>query len=271
MGTVKIATFNTNSVNRRLHILEPWLSGEDAPDIICIQETKAQDKDFPNETFEKMGYNCYYKGMKSYNGVAIISKIKADEIAIGLGDGNAPTDKEESENARVIRAKFGKLDLVNTYIPQGKAIDNPDYPYKLDFFSRVKNLFDRISTPDSNLLWVGDLNVAPTDIDVTNPKTKKNHSCFHIDVKNAFYNVMKWGLKDIFRKHLPDEGIYTFWDYRVKNALDRNIGWRIDHIIGTDNVYNHSIDVSVRRDFRAMETPSDHTAVVAIFDEAILK
>lgn len=271
MAQISIATYNTNSVKSRLHILEHWLKSGDAPDILCIQETKCQDKDFPLDFFESCGYKCSFKGMKSYNGVAIISKTEPDEVETGLCDGLALPEKEESENARVMRAKFGSLNLFNTYIPQGKAIDHADYPYKLDFFGRVKALFDRKSSPAEKLLWVGDLNIAPTDIDVTNPKTKKDHSCFHVDVQNAFRNVMDWGLTDIFRQHRPDAGEFTFWDYRVKDSLSRNIGWRIDHVIGTEKVAAECTEVTVRRDLRAMEKPSDHTAVVAFFNEELFK
>ncbi|MEG1641484.1 MAG: exodeoxyribonuclease III [Synergistaceae bacterium] len=271
MTQLKIATFNVNSVKSRLPILDTWLTTEEAPDILCLQETKCQDHDFPAEHFETLGYKCYYKGMKSYNGVAIITKIEPTEIEFGLTDDKATPEKEESEKARVIRIKIGNLNIYNTYIPQGKAIDNPDYPYKLDFFARFKQMIDKQNTPQGKLLWVGDLNIAPTDIDVTNPKTKKDHACFHIDVKNAFTDVMSWGLTDIFRQHRPQEGEFTFWDYRVKNSLERNIGWRIDHIIGTEKVATHCTKVEVKRDLRAMERPSDHTAVVVYIDKEITK
>ena len=147
-----------------------------------------------------------------------------------------------------------------------KEIDNPDYQYKLRFFERVRNLFEMKFTPKEKLLWLGDLNVAPTDFDVANPKNKKNHVCFHTDVKKAFAEVMSWGFVDIFRKHLPDDGEYTFWDYRIKDALPRNIGWRIDHVIGTEIMAEASRKVWVERCLRAMERPSDHTAVIASFE-----
>ena len=110
----------------------------------------------------------------------------------------------------------GALCVLNTYIPQGKEIENPDYPYKLRFIARVRGLLERRCSPDLPVVWVGDLNVAPSDIDVTNPKNKKNHVCFHEDVKKALASAMEWGLVDIFREHLPEAGEYTFWDYRIK-------------------------------------------------------
>lgn len=266
MSMINIATFNVNSVKSRMPILEQWLGSIEAPDILCLQETKCQDADFPVDFFESLGYKCAYKGMKSYNGVAVISRTEPDEVSFGLGDGLAAEERKESESARVVRARFGALNIINTYIPQGKELDNPDFPYKLRFFERVLGLFERDYKPEDKLLWVGDLNVAPTDIDVTNPRTKKDHVCFHQDVKDAFNTVLSWGLVDIFRRHRPDAGEFTFWDYRVKDALSRNIGWRIDHIIGTESAAALCREVTVERELRAMERPSDHTAVTGRFE-----
>ena len=266
MPRINIGTFNVNSVKTRLPVLESFLASEGAPDILCLQETKCRDEEFPADFFEELGYHCLYKGMKSYNGVAVISKTEPDEASFGLNDEAAEPEREESENARVIRARFGDLNILNTYIPQGKEIDNPDYLYRLKFFQRVRELFERNFTPKNKVLWLGDLNVAPTELDVANPGNKTNHVCFHTEVKKAFADVMSWGFVDIFRKHLPGEGEYSFWDYRIKDSLSRNIGWRIDHIIGTDVMAEASRKVWVERSLRAMERPSDHTAVVCSFE-----
>ena len=266
MSLINIGTFNVNSVKSRIPVLEHFLTSEGAPDILCLQETKCRDEEFPGDFFKELGYHSLYKGMKSYNGVAVISKIEPDEAEFGLGDGLAEPEREESENARVILVRYGDLNILNTYIPQGKEIDNPDYLYKLNFFKRVLALFERNFTPKDKLLWLGDLNVAPTELDVANPKNKMNHVCFHRDVKDAFTEVMSWGFVDVFRKHLPGEGEYSFWDYRIKDSLLRNIGWRIDHIIGTEVMAEASRKVWVERSLRAMERPSDHTAVIGSFE-----
>ena len=228
--TLKIATFNVNSVKSRIPVLIQWFETKGAPDILCLQETKCVDEDFPAYFFEDYFDFCNYRGMKSYNGVAIISKREPDEVSFGLGD-EGEAGREESEAARVAFARFGKLFVLNTYIPQGKDIEHPDYAYKLRFIARVRALLERRCTPDDLVVWVGDLNVAPSEIDVANPKNKKNHVCFHEDVKRALASAMEWGLVDIFREHLPNEGEYTFWDYRIKDSLARNIGWRIDHVL----------------------------------------
>lgn len=269
MSLLKIATFNVNSVRTRAPILEKWLSSSKAPDVLCLQETKSQDVDFPIDFFDSLGYKAVFKGMKSYNGVAIVSKITPKNVAFGLGDGKFEDEAmSESENARVVRASFGDVNVLNTYIPQGKSIDHSDYPYKLAFLARVRDLLEREYKPSDKVVWVGDLNVAMTDIDLTNPKTNRQHPCFHEDVKQALENVMSWGLVDIFRQHRPDAGEFTYWDYRVKDSLTRNIGWRIDHILGTESQAALCTAVEVERELRAMERPSDHTAVVASFKEA---
>lgn len=264
MSDIKIATFNVNSVKSRLPVLDFWLASDGAPDVLCLQETKCRDEEFPAAFFEERGYKCVCKGMKSYNGVALIARELPYEFEFGIGDGEEE-GRDESESARVLFARFANFSLLNTYVPQGKEIDNPDYPYKLRFIARLRKLLERKCSPEDALIWVGDLNVAPTDIDVTNPKNKKNHVCFHEDVKIALRGAMEWGLVDIFREHLPSDGEYTFWDYRIKNALERNIGWRIDHILGTRKAAEHCSGVVVERRLRAMERPSDHTAVVGSF------
>lgn len=264
MQTVRIATFNVNSVRSRMPVLQKWLAEETAPDIVCFQETKCRDEEFPAAEFEALGYVCNFRGMKSYNGVAVISRTQPDEVSFGLGD-EPEEGREESENARVVCARFGDFNLVNSYVPQGKEITHPDYPYKLRFFKRIKKMFETNYTPQDKLLWVGDLNVARTAADIANPKGKEQHVCFAQSVRDALSDVMDWGLTDIFRLHRPGEGEFTFWDYRVKNSLERNIGWRIDHLLATKSVAESSTQVIVERRLRAEEKPSDHTAVVAEF------
>ena len=155
--------------------------------------------------------------------------------------------------------------MVNAYVPQGKTIDNPDYPMKLRFFRRLEELLRSKGVPGERVALVGDLNVAPTKIDVTHPENKKNHVCYHEDVRKAFRSLCSLGLVDVFRKHRPGEGEYSFWDYRVPNSLERNIGWRIDHILATAPLAERSVDSYADREPRAWEKPSDHTVVVAEF------
>ncbi|AER65762.1 exodeoxyribonuclease III [Thermovirga lienii DSM 17291] len=261
MGMKKIATFNVNSVRSRLHILERWLNDTNI-DILCLQETKTEDATFPSEFFHQKGFQVFYCGEKAYNGVAVASKEKPAWVSFGLGDGLLPDGR-----TRMVHCLFGDdLHLINLYVPQGKALDHPDYEMKLKFFDRLLKYLDKNFTPESKIIVVGDLNVAPTDMDVTNPDNKRNHVCFHEDVKKAFNSLLEWGFVDVFRKHRPGEGEFSFWDYRVKNALERNIGWRIDHLLATKPVAERSKDAYVARELRAWEKPSDHAPVVGKFE-----
>lgn len=255
-----IATFNVNSVRSRMHILERWLH-DNRVEILCLQETKTRNEEFPEAAFAGLGYRAGFSGEKGYNGVAVASLEPPDEVCFGLGDGEDPDG-----TTRMIHCRFSDLNVINLYIPQGKAVDHPDYPMKLRFFERVMRYLDRNVSPKDRLVMVGDLNVAPTDMDVTSPEKKGDHVCFHEGVKKAFQNLLDWGLVDIFRKHRPGEGEFSFWDYRVKDSLQRNIGWRIDHVLATPVLAEGSRDAWVDREPRSWEKPSDHTPVVAAFE-----
>jgi exodeoxyribonuclease-3 len=255
-----IATFNVNSVRSRMHIIEPWLH-DSRVGILCLQETKTKNEEFPETAFGELGYKVAYSGEKGYNGVAVASLESPDETGFGLGDGEEPDG-----TPRMAHCRFGDLNVINLYIPQGKAIDHPDYPMKLRFFERLVEYLHKNLSPKEKLVIVGDLNVAPTDMDVTHPERKRNHVCFHEDVKKAFRTLLEWGLEDVFRKHRPEKGEFSFWDYRVKNSVERNIGWRIDHVLATPPLAKASRDAWVDKNPRTWEKPSDHAPVVAAFD-----
>jgi len=190
----------------------------------------------------------------------VASTVPPDEYGFGLDDGEEPSGRTQ-----IAWCRFGDLRVANAYVPQGKSIDHPDYPMKLRFFKRMEAFLRSLGVPKERLVLVGDLNVAPTDIDVTHPENKRDHVCFHEEVREAFRSLCSTGLVDVFRKHRPGEGEFSFWDYRVKGALERNIGWRIDHILATALLADVSIDSYSDREPRSWEKPSDHTAVVAEF------
>ncbi|MDD2205998.1 MAG: exodeoxyribonuclease III [Aminobacterium sp.] len=260
MALLKVATFNVNSVRSRMHVLTKWLH-DNRVDVLCLQETKTEDQFFPASDFESIGYNASFRGEKAYNGVALLSTHPIENAHFGFEDGESP-DPE----SRIVRGTICGVHIINTYVPQGKAIDHPDYLYKMRFFDRLKALFEREYSTDEKVVWLGDMNVAPTDIDVTSPERKRDHVCFHEDIKKKFEEVKDWGFVDIFRKYRPEEGEFSFFDYRVKNALERNIGWRIDHILATSSLADCSTDCYVDREPRGWEKPSDHTPVVSVFD-----
>jgi len=142
----------------------------------------------------------------------------------------------------LIAARFGPLQVVNTYVPQGRAIEHAMYQYKLQWFERLQKWFDRHFTPKTLLVWVGDLNVAPEAKDIHNADQQAKHVCYHQAVREAFERTKAWGFEDVFRKYHPEGGQYTFFDYRTANALKRNMGWRVDHIMATPPLANKSRD-----------------------------
>lgn len=258
MAKLKIATFNINSIRIRQHDLIEWLQ-KDSIDIVALQETKVQDKDFPLENFTNAGYHVIYKGEKSRNGVAIISRNKATDYSFGLDDIGT------TDEARLICATFGDLVLINTYVPQGREVGTDYFQYKLNWIRGMRSYLEKHFHKEQQILWLGDLNVAPLDIDVYDAKRLEGKVCFHPDEKAALKHVQDWGLTDLFRKHIPEPGNYTFWDYRVTDALSRGIGWRIDHILATNSIAEKSKNAYVATELRKKERPSDHTPFVVEF------
>lgn len=265
MSNFKIATYNVNSIRSRLHIIIPWLE-ENRPDVLCMQETKVEDTYFPITEFSSAGYRVVFRGEKKYNGVAIASLKKPDKVSFGLAD-EGPADE-----SRLIRADFSGLSVINTYVPQGRDRDAPQFIYKLEWFDRLRRYLERSLAPDRPAIWLGDLNVAPENIDVHDPKRLLGHVCFTPEVWEVFAAVKSWGLEDIFRRHHPGEtGQYTFFDYRVPKSVDRKLGWRIDHILATAALAEQSVDCRIDMHPRLTEKPSDHTILVAEFNLSAMR
>lgn len=256
---MKVASFNANGIRARLFIILDWL-GKESPDVLCLQETKIQDAEFPVRRFEEGGYCCAFRGEKGYNGVAILSRSPLKDVSFGFADGDM------QEESRVISGTYKDIPIVNTYIPQGLAPDSEKFRYKLDWFQRLRDYFSRKFQPTDPLLWVGDFNVAPEPIDVHNPKNLLGSIGFHPDEHSALSAVKSWGFIDVFRKHESRGEVYTFWDYRVPNGVKRGLGWRIDHIWATSSLAERSIRSWIDIDPRLMQKPSDHTFIVAEFD-----
>jgi exodeoxyribonuclease-3 len=255
----KAATFNANSIRARLDQVLAWLSRE-APDVLCLQETKVQDKDFPLSPFVDAGYHVAFRGQKAHAGVALVSRTEPQDVSFGLDDGGEP------DEPRIIRAVVRGIPVVNTYVPQGRDAESEHFQYKLEWLARVRSLFERHYNPADRLLWMGDLNVATEPIDVYDPKGLAGHVDFHPAAQAALEHVRAWGFVDVFRRHHPgEEGQYSYWDYRARNPIENGTGWRVDHIWATAPLARTStaswIDVDARRATR----PSDHTFLVAEF------
>jgi len=256
---MKIATFNANGIRARLEIILDWLRRE-SPDVLCLQETKVQDQDFPREPFQAIGYHCVFRGEKSYNGVAMLSRAALAKVSFGFGDGDA---KEET---RLVAGAIANIHIVNTYVPQGYAPNTDRFRYKLDWFQRLRDFFSAGFTHRDHVLWLGDFNIAPESIDVYDPETLFGSVGFHPDEQSALSHVMSWGFTDVFRKHNAERGQYTFWDYRVPKAVDRGKGWRIDHMWATAPLADKSLLAWIDLRPRLLPKPSDHTFLVGEFD-----
>ena len=255
---MKLASFNVNSLRARLPIVLQWLA-EHQPDILCVQETKVQDVDFPTEAFDKTEYKYVFKGQKSYNGVAIFSKSEITNVGFGFDD-------EPKDPARLIKVEINGIVIVNTYIPQGYSPESEKFEYKLNWFNRLLTLFKKDFKPTDPVLWAGDFNVAPQAIDVYDPEGLSGHVCFHPEVHKALKMVCQWGFVDIFRMHCSEPGQYTFWDYRERASVKRNLGWRLDHIMATQPLAKKSTTCYIDKEPRLADRPSDHTPIVAEFD-----
>jgi exodeoxyribonuclease-3 len=256
---MKIATFNANGIRARLSLVLKWLATE-SPDILCLQETKVQDADFPAHPFEEMAYHCIFRGQKSYNGVAILSKSVPEKVSFGFGDGDS------TEEPRLVSASVCDISIVNTYVPQGYTPDSDSFQHKLKWLQRLQDHFSRNFSPEMMLIWAGDFNIAPEPIDVFDPEKLSGSVGFHPEEHKALAAIKTWGLVDVFRRHESAGQKYSFWDYRIPEAVNRGLGWRLDHIWATQGLAEKStrswIDVAPR----LSEKPSDHTFVVADFD-----
>ena len=256
---MKIATFNVNSIRIRLPIVLQWLE-QHQPDVLCLQETKVPDDQFPALAFASTGYHVAYRGMKSYNGVAVLSRKTPESISYGFDDA-AP----EPDDVRLIRVVIDGISIINTYVPNGFKIDSPKYTYKLGWYTRLRLYFEKHLSPDRPAVWCGDMNVAPEPIDVHSPEKHLKHVCFHEDARRAYKETLAWGFVDVFRKLYPDRQQFTFWDYLRPSSLDKNKGWRIDHILATTPMAEKCIKVDVDIEPRRASLPSDHTFLWAEF------
>lgn len=257
---MRIATFNCNSIRVRLPAVLEWLDTH-SPDVLALQETKAIDKDFPAADFADRGWHVVFRGEKSYNGVAIVTREAPSKSSFGLGD-----DGGESETRLAYTAVSG-VHVVNTYVPQGQSLDSERFTFKLKWLERLRSYLDaRFDAKKDRVAWVGDLNVAPLPMDVYDSKAVWPHVCHCQPVIDAFEKTREFGFEDVFRKFLPNPETFTFWDYRQRAAFARNRGWRIDHILATPRLAAKASGCAVDTEPRKRERPSDHTFVYADFD-----
>ncbi len=251
---MKIATYNVNGVNGRLPVLLRWLA-ESAPDVVCLQELKAPQENFPEAAIRDAGYSAIWHGQKSWNGVAILSRIgEPQEICRVL-----PGDPEDV-HSRYIEAMVSGIRIGCLYLPNGNPAPGPKFDYKLKWFERLTIHADGLLKSGDPVVLTGDYNVMPTELDVYKPERWVNDALFRPESREAFRNLMSQGWTDAIRRLYPDEVIYTFWDY-FRNAYDRNAGLRIDHFLLSPKTDKRLLAAGVDRHVRGWEKTSDHAPV----------
>ncbi len=256
--TLRFATFNANSIRVRLPQILNWLVANEI-DLLGVQETKVTDEEFPESEVRDAGYEVVYRGQKAYAGVAILSREPLTDVAYDLGDD--VTDPEP----RVLRGAYRGVRIINTYVPQGREVASEHFEFKLAWLGRVRAMLEAHYRADEPVLWMGDLNVAPQPVDVYDPEALAEHVDFHPRARAALAQVIDWGLVDIVREHHPEPQLYSYWDYRARNAIQRNMGWRVDHLLASRPLAERCTAAWIDVEARKAERPSDHTFVAAEF------
>jgi exodeoxyribonuclease-3 len=256
---MKIATYNVNGVVGRLPNLLRWLK-EDKPDVVCLQELKTADSNFPRRELEKAGYGAVWHGQKSWNGVAILAREK-EPILIRKGLPGDPNDN----HSRYIEAAVNGVLIGGLYLPNGNPAPGPKFDYKIRWFRRLQEYAAELLGLEVAAILVGDFNVMPTEMDVYKPERWLDDALFRPEVRKAYADLLAQGWTDAIRHLHPDERIYTFWKY-WRNSFERDAGLRIDHLLLSPAIAPLLRSASVRRKPRSWEHTSDHAPVMIELD-----
>lgn len=254
---MKIASFNINGIKARAGALTDWLD-EAQPDVVLLQEIKSVDENFPRELFEERGYNVETHGQKSFNGVAILSKLPLEDVTRGL-----PGD-DDDDHARWIEATvMGERTAIRVcglYLPNGNPAPGPKYDYKLAWMERLKARAEALMAAEEPALMAGDYNVIPQDEDAKRPEAWAEDALALPQTRTAFRRVVNLGFTEAFRARVQGPGHYTFWDYQA-GAWNRDDGIRIDHFLLTPQAADLMTDCQIDKDIRGREKPSDHVPI----------
>ncbi|MEG3148388.1 exodeoxyribonuclease III [Sphingomonas sp. ZT3P38] len=251
---MKIATYNVNGINGRLPVVLRWLA-ERQPDVVCLQELKAPQEKFPIAAIEAAGYHAIWHGQKSWNGVAILSRVGPPvETRRGL-----PGDPDETQS-RYIEAAVNGVLVAGLYLPNGNPRPGPKFEYKMRWFDQLIGHAAELMASGMPVIIAGDFNVMPTERDVYKPERWLDDALFAPEVRAAFFRLIDQGWTDALRTLHPDDTIYTFWDY-FRNAYARNAGLRLDHLLLSPTLAPRLLAAEVDRDVRGWEKSSDHAPV----------
>lgn len=261
---MKVATWNVNSIRTRLQIVTDWLQQHQV-DVLCLQETKVQDHEFPRSPFEDLGYNIYISGQKSYNGVALFSLNPMTDVSLGFSPivGEVKIG-ELDQQKRVISGVVDGVRIVNLYVPNGSSVGSDKYVYKLAWLKMLRTYLQKLQGQQPEICVCGDFNIALEDKDIYTNKGRDNHIMSSALEREALKQVLELGFQDAFRKFSDEPEQYSWWDYR-SGGFARNRGWRIDHHYLTEKLYQQAVKCWIDVEPRRLEKPSDHAPVVVIF------
>ena len=255
---VLLATWNVNSLKARMPRVEEWLEATQ-PDVVCMQETKMADDAFPTSVFADLGYASAHHGEGRWNGVAILSRVGLEDPAAGFEDADPP-----DPDARLVSATCGGVRVSSVYVPNGRALDDDHYQYKLAWLDRLSRQLDTNHSPTDKVVVAGDFNIAPDDRDVYSTSAFNESTHVSVPEREALARMQKWGLSDVFRDRYPDDELYSYWDYR-SGMFHTHRGMRIDLILATEPVASTCEFALVDRNARKGTKPSDHAPVLADF------
>ena len=253
---MKIVSWNVNSVRARINNIIDYIK-QAKPDILLVQEIKTQDENFPYEDFKKIGYESHVYGQKSYNGVAIISKIEVKNI-------NKDFINDDLKQSRIITGeiiiKGKKINLINIYVPNGNPVETEKYDYKKNWLKKFISNIRKELTKNSNLIIAGDFNIIPEEIDVYDFKRYEKDALGKLEIRKKFRELINLGFKDVYRLINKKKKEYTFWDY-FAGSWQKNYGMRIDHFLLSNNLLNNIVSIKINKNPRSKIKPSDHTPI----------
>ncbi len=251
---MKLATWNVNSLNVRLPQLLTWV-GREQPDIVCLQETKTEDANFPTEELREAGYHALFAGQRAYNGVAVLARVPPGDMIVGI-----PGFADEQK--RALAATVDGTRVICAYVPNGESVESDKYRYKLSWLAALHAWLGQELKAYPRLALLGDYNIAPEDRDVHDPRLWEGKVLFSKPERAAFRGLLGLGLRDSFRLFEQPELSFSWWDYRM-NAFNRNRGLRIDHILLSEELAGRARASRIEKSLRGLERPSDHAPVVA--------
>jgi len=257
---MRIATWNINGIKARLGVVETWLR-QQSPDIVCLQEIKSIDEAFPRAEIEALGYNVETHGQKGFNGVAMLSKLPFDEVHRGLPGDDADTQARLIEG--VFSTEGGVVRVCNIYLPNGNPVDSDKFPYKLGWMERLEAFVAERLAFEEPFVLLGDFNLIPADIDAKRPEAWRGDALFRPESLERWRTLLNLGLTDGLRA-ITDEPSYTFWDFKTF-GWDRDDGIRIDHLLLSPQAADRLENVTVHREVRGHDKPSDHVPVEGVF------